>query len=142
MASADSSVGGVEKCQKFLAHFYGLHLRLLFNSYALQHSLNGFKTGLQISKPALWLCTSSAMGMLDQISREFGPLKQLYFVQDSIHCMTAYAAIFLIKVCKKDMEVCSASTYSYIAACILAKESAFRSRRTFNSNHPLGRAYF
>jgi hypothetical protein len=38
--------------------------------------------------------------MLEQISNEFGPFKQLYFVQDSIHMMVAYAAIFLIKVCR------------------------------------------
>jgi hypothetical protein len=36
--------------------------------------------------------------MLEQISEEFGPFKQLYFVQDSIHVMVAYAAIFLVKV--------------------------------------------
>jgi len=36
--------------------------------------------------------------MLEEISDKFGPFKQLYFMQDSIHVMVAYAAIFLIKV--------------------------------------------
>lgn len=36
--------------------------------------------------------------MLELISQEFGPLKLLYFAQDSVHVMTAYAATFLIKV--------------------------------------------
>lgn len=56
------------------------------------------KADSQIAKFPLWLCSSSAIGMLEQVSQEFGPLKQLYFVQDSIHVMIAYAAIFLIKV--------------------------------------------
>lgn len=36
--------------------------------------------------------------MLELLSKEFGPLKLLYFAQDSVHVMTAYAVIFLFKV--------------------------------------------
>ncbi|PQE23767.1 aldo keto reductase protein [Rutstroemia sp. NJR-2017a BBW] len=88
----------VAPTQRFLVHFYGSHLRLLLNSYALQNSLKGIRTRNSISHSALWLCSSSAICMLEHISKEFGPLKQLYFVQDSVHVMTAYAAIFLIKL--------------------------------------------
>ncbi|CAD6457588.1 a2cb6896-4ef5-4347-90c3-210530571b3f [Sclerotinia trifoliorum] len=84
--------------QQFLANFYGLHLRLLLNSYILQQSLHSARKGTAVSKSALWQCSSSAIGMLDNISKVIGPLKQLYFVQDSVHVMTAYAAIFLIKL--------------------------------------------
>jgi len=89
---------GVAPCQRFLVRFYGLHLRLLLNSFSLQESLRHSKEGLPIPKQALWTCYSSAVGMLELISEEFGPLKLLYFAQDSVHVMTAYAAIFLIKV--------------------------------------------
>lgn len=85
-------------CHRFLAKFYGLHLRLLLNSYSLQASLANLGNGVSISMSALWNCLSSAIGMLEKISLEFGPYKQLYFVQDSIHVMVAYATIFLIKV--------------------------------------------
>ncbi|KAH8654446.1 hypothetical protein BGZ60DRAFT_435582 [Tricladium varicosporioides] len=88
----------IKPCHKFMANFYGLHLRLLLNSHLLQSALLDFRNGMALSKSALWLCSSSAIGMLDQVSREFGPLKQLYFVQDSIHAMVAYAALFLIKM--------------------------------------------
>lgn len=84
--------------QQFLVNFYGLHLRLLLNSYILQQSLHSARKGSAVSKSALWQCSSSAIGMLDNISKVIGPLKQLYFVQDSVHVMTAYAAIFLIKL--------------------------------------------
>jgi hypothetical protein len=88
----------ISPSHRFLVNFYGLHLRLLLNSYSLQASLANARGFSAISKPALWLCSTSAIGMLEQISDEFGPFKQLYFVQDSIHVMVAYAAIFLIKV--------------------------------------------
>ncbi|KAB8304041.1 hypothetical protein EYC80_005387 [Monilinia laxa] len=91
----DETVGAP---QRFLVNFYGSHLRLLLNSYSLQHSLKSAKKGSAISKSALWQCSASAIGMLDNISNVIGPLKQLYFVQDSVHVMTAYAAIFLIKL--------------------------------------------
>ncbi|TGO25465.1 hypothetical protein BPAE_0079g00110 [Botrytis paeoniae] len=84
--------------QQFLVNFYGLHLRLLLNSYTLQQSLEAAKKGSAVSKSALWQCSSSAIGMLENISKVIGPIKQLYFVQDSVHVMTAYAAIFLIKL--------------------------------------------
>ncbi|KAF7922330.1 uncharacterized protein EAE97_011072 [Botrytis byssoidea] len=84
--------------QQFLVNFYGLHLRLLLNSYTLQQSLKAAEKGSAVSKTALWQCSSSAVGMLENISKVIGPLKQLYFVQDSVHVMTAYAAIFLIKL--------------------------------------------
>lgn len=75
-----------------------MHVRLLLNSCSLQDLPNQCKDGISPSKQALWLCFTSAVGMLELISQEFGPLKLLYFAQDSVHVMTAYAATFLIKV--------------------------------------------
>ncbi|KAH6692135.1 fungal-specific transcription factor-like protein [Leptodontidium sp. MPI-SDFR-AT-0119] len=88
----------VSPCQHFLVRFYGLHVRLLLNSCSLQDLPNQCKDGISPSKQALWLCFTSAIGMLELISQEFGPLKLLYFAQDSVHVMTAYAATFLIKL--------------------------------------------
>ncbi|KAL3419510.1 fungal specific transcription factor domain-containing protein [Phlyctema vagabunda] len=88
----------VDRCQAFLIRFYGTHLRLLLNSYSLQNSLQASKNGTPISKQAVWTCYSAAIDMLKQISDRFGPLKLLYFAQDSVHVMTAYSAVFLIKL--------------------------------------------
>lgn len=93
-----SLIDDVSPCQHFLVRFYGLHVRLLLNSCSLQDLPNQCKDGISPSKQALWLCFTSAVGMLELISQEFGPLKLLYFAQDSVHVMTAYAATFLIKV--------------------------------------------
>jgi len=89
---------GASPCQHFLVKFYGSHVRLLLNSCSLQDLPSQCKDGISPSKQALWLCFTSAVGMLELISHEFGPLKLLYFAQDSVHVMTAYAATFLIKV--------------------------------------------
>ncbi|KAH7310292.1 fungal-specific transcription factor-like protein [Rhexocercosporidium sp. MPI-PUGE-AT-0058] len=88
----------VSPCQHFLVRFYGLHVRLLLNSCSLQDLPKQCKDGISPSKQALWLCFTSAVGMLELISQEFGPFKLLYFAQDSVHVMTAYAATFLIKL--------------------------------------------
>lgn len=96
---ADLYVEGVDRCQGFLICFYGSHLRLLLNSFSLQEYLNVSRAGIPKSKQAVWICYNSAIDMLKQISDKFGPLKLLYFAQDSVHMMTAYAAVFLIKVC-------------------------------------------
>lgn len=51
-----------------------------------------------MDKQSLLISYSSAIEMLQLLVQPaFSP--HLYFVQDSIHIMIAYAAIFLVKVC-------------------------------------------
>ena len=52
----------------------------------------------QVAKEPLWRSYMSAQQMLQAITNVLGPAQLLYFAQDSIHVMTAYAALFLIKV--------------------------------------------
>lgn len=85
----------VEPCHLFLYRFYGLHTRLYINSLQLQIML---VCGASAVKQALWLSYTSAMEMLQTIIDVLGPANLLYYAQDSIHVMTAYAAVFLIKV--------------------------------------------
>lgn len=84
----------VPRCHAFMIRFYGFHLRLQLFSTPLQ------ETGIQnvdriYDLKPFWLSYQSALAMLDLVAESSA---LLYLVQDSIHVMTAYAAIFLIKV--------------------------------------------
>ncbi|KAM5432152.1 hypothetical protein McanCB21832_005163 [Microsporum canis] len=81
-------------CQRFLVRFYGHHLRLLLNSFQLQLSIaNG-----SASKPALWVCYASSLEMVRLIIDRLGTTSYLYYCQDSIHVMVAYAAVAIVKI--------------------------------------------
>ncbi|KAL5338026.1 hypothetical protein BJX70DRAFT_399119 [Aspergillus crustosus] len=80
-------------CHAFLINFYTSHSRLQLSSFSLQ-AVHNHNFGINNMK-AFWLSYVSAVKML-QLVAESSPL--LYLAQDSIHVMTAYAAIFLIKL--------------------------------------------
>lgn len=89
----------VPRCHAFMIRFYGSHLRLQLFSTPLQ------ETGIQnvdhiYDLKPFWLSYQSALAMLDLVAESSA---LLYLVQDSIHVMTAYAAIFLIKVCSPSL---------------------------------------
>ncbi|EFQ99470.1 priB protein [Nannizzia gypsea CBS 118893] len=80
--------------QRFLVRFYGHHLRLLLHSFQLQLSIaNG-----SASKPALWVCYASSLEMVRLIIDRLGTTSYLYYCQDSIHVMVAYAAVAIVKI--------------------------------------------
>ncbi|KAI2318456.1 hypothetical protein LOZ00_003308 [Ophidiomyces ophidiicola] len=79
---------------QFLIRFYGHHLRLLIHSFRLQLStLNG-----NVSNQALWICYSNALEMFRLVVQRLGATNHLYYCQDSVHVMVAYAAVVTIKV--------------------------------------------
>ncbi|EEP81413.1 predicted protein [Uncinocarpus reesii 1704] len=81
-------------CHRFLVRFYGHHLRLLIHSFRLQLSiLSG-----NVSKQSLWICYSSALEMLRLVVNRLGTTSHLYYCQDSVHVMVAYAAVVIIKI--------------------------------------------
>ena len=53
-----------------------------------------------VDTEAIWNSYSSALDMLKLVS-ETSASQLLYFAQDSVHVMIAYAAVFLIKVFNK-----------------------------------------
>jgi hypothetical protein len=84
-----------ESCHGFLIQFYSTHLRLQLYSLPLQEVLGSAQHDVTYSMEALWASYSSAIKMLKLVAQYS---RFLYFVQDSVHVMTAYAAVFLIKV--------------------------------------------
>ncbi|RDW72666.1 Zn(II)2Cys6 transcription factor [Aspergillus mulundensis] len=96
-SSALSSHGGLNRkhaCHKFLVTFYGSHLRLQLFSVPLQETRIRNADGTFDLKP-FWLSYQSALDMMQLVTESSG---LLYLAQDSVHVMTAYAAIFLIKL--------------------------------------------
>jgi hypothetical protein len=54
--------------------------------------------GGTISKQALWMCYKSSLEMLRLVVDQIAPTSHLFYMQDSIHVMVAYAAVVMIKV--------------------------------------------
>ncbi|EXJ78909.1 hypothetical protein A1O3_08409 [Capronia epimyces CBS 606.96] len=87
----------VEPCHRFLVRFYGTHLRLVSSSVPLFICLDAGDTEGTTARQAIWACFTTATEMLALVAdSEISHL--LYFAQDSIHVMTAYAAVLLIKL--------------------------------------------
>ncbi|EME81276.1 uncharacterized protein MYCFIDRAFT_140249 [Pseudocercospora fijiensis CIRAD86] len=84
-----------EPRHQFLVQYYADHTLLMLYSGPLQASLSS-KTGPLDLEP-FWVSYNAAIGILRLVSsREVAGF--VYFVQDSMHVMLAYAAVFLIKV--------------------------------------------
>jgi hypothetical protein len=108
------AIVGCQPCNIFMIQFYGLHLRLLLSSFSLQPSSTSPEGLLRVE--GIWSGHTAAMEMLRLVSKpEVSPL--LYFAQDSVHVMTAYAAVFLVKVSTNSFYVLR---YSYVFGMIFA----------------------
>lgn len=84
-----------QSCHEFLIRFYGAHLRLQLHTLPLHGILVSDKSYINHHIDTVWVAYSSALNMLQLISR-FS--EHVCFAQDSIHVMTAYSAAFLVKV--------------------------------------------
>ncbi|RBR19409.1 hypothetical protein FVER53590_29384 [Fusarium verticillioides] len=84
-----------QSCHEFLIRFYGTHLRLQLHTLPLHGILVSDKLNINHHIDTVWVAYSSALNMLQLISR-FS--EHVCFAQDSIHVMTAYSAAFLVKI--------------------------------------------
>lgn len=82
-------------CHNFMIRFYGAHQSLQLFAIPLQTILNTSTFDETCDLRPFWISYSSAMKMLRLIP-EFSSF--VNFCQDSIHVMTAYSAVLLIKV--------------------------------------------
>ncbi|PYH92571.1 hypothetical protein BO71DRAFT_357044 [Aspergillus ellipticus CBS 707.79] len=85
---------GPGNCHVFLVQFYGAHLQLQLFSLPLQDTNIPDMDGVGDIMP-FWVSYQNSMAMLELVTKYF---HFLYLAQDSVHVMTAYAAIFLIKI--------------------------------------------
>lgn len=89
--------GNGEDCHAFLIPFYGSYARLLLFTSPLRASLRLKDIVTSVDTEAIWNSCVSALNMLKLVS-ELSTSQLLYFAQDSVHVMIAYATVFLIKV--------------------------------------------
>lgn len=86
-----------EDCHAFLVPFYGSYARLLLFTAPLRASIRLKDIVTSVDTEAIWNSCSSALDMLKLVS-EPSASQLVYFAQDSVHVMIAYATVFLIKV--------------------------------------------
>ncbi|KAG9191314.1 hypothetical protein G6011_09402 [Alternaria panax] len=86
-----------EDCHAFLIPFYGSYARLLLYTSSLRESIKLRDIVTTVDTEAIWNSYSSALDMLQLVS-EPSASQLVYYAQDSIHVMVAYAAVFLIKL--------------------------------------------
>ncbi|KAI0272138.1 fungal-specific transcription factor domain-containing protein [Russula aff. rugulosa BPL654] len=77
--------------------FFRLHVRLFLNSFGIQAAMYP-SSRTTPSVQALSACYTSAKENLHIVSNDFASMSMLRYGQDSITVMTAYAAVFLLKV--------------------------------------------
>ncbi|KAL1797961.1 hypothetical protein ACET3X_004567 [Alternaria dauci] len=84
-------------CHTFLIPFYGSYARLLLFTSSLRASIRLKDIETSVDTEAIWNSYSSALDMLKLVS-DPSSSQLVYFAQDSVHVMIAYATVFLIKI--------------------------------------------
>ncbi|KAJ7063042.1 fungal-specific transcription factor domain-containing protein [Mycena amicta] len=88
--------GGETFHLSFLSYFR-LHVRLFLNSFGIQESMAPSSRATP-SLQALSACCTSALDSLQIVSKDFPSMSMLRYGQDSITVMSAYSAVFLLKL--------------------------------------------
>ncbi|KIK63832.1 hypothetical protein GYMLUDRAFT_162284 [Collybiopsis luxurians FD-317 M1] len=73
---------------------FRLYIRLFTNSFGIQHSPNRAVLSVQ----ALSTCYSSAVDSLKIVSKDFASMSVLRYGQETVMMMSAYAAVFLLRL--------------------------------------------
>ncbi|KDN51824.1 hypothetical protein RSAG8_00373, partial [Rhizoctonia solani AG-8 WAC10335] len=84
--------------------FFRLHVRLFLNSFGLQSAMAS-STRASASLHALSACYTSAVQSMQIVTSDFAPVGMLRYGQDSITVMTAYSAVFLLKLLRRPQNV-------------------------------------
>ncbi|THH20938.1 hypothetical protein EW146_g495 [Bondarzewia mesenterica] len=77
--------------------FFRLYVRLFLNSFGVQASMSP-QSRVPPSVQALSACYTSALDHLQIVTKDFAAMSMLRYGQESITVMTAYCAVFLLKL--------------------------------------------
>ncbi|KAJ7285568.1 fungal-specific transcription factor domain-containing protein [Mycena rebaudengoi] len=94
---AEMQRAGGESFHFSVLSFFRLHVRLFLNSFGIQASMSP-SSRASPSLQALSACCTSALDGLRIVSKDFPAMSMLRYSQDSITVMSAYAAVFLLKL--------------------------------------------
>ncbi|KAG8927679.1 hypothetical protein FRC02_007932 [Tulasnella sp. 418] len=100
--------GGNDFHHSLLA-FFRLHVRLFLNNMGLESSMTPHGGGVP-NLHALSVCYMSATETLEIVTAKLKTLKTLRYVQDSISVMTAYAALFLLRLVRRTTSLKASSS--------------------------------
>ncbi|KAG6861744.1 hypothetical protein C0995_012749 [Termitomyces sp. Mi166 len=129
-----------DKFHSSFLSFFRLYVRVFLNSFAVSPS-NRQSPSLQ----AVTLCCTSALDALQIVSRDFARMSMLRYGQDSIMVMSAYCAVFLLKLlrssaiysqlnestAKEIYDLISATAEAYHNASMIAPESSAATHARF-----------
>ncbi|RDB24029.1 Protein priB [Hypsizygus marmoreus] len=88
---------GGEKFHTSFLSFFRLYVRLFMNSFGIQAAMSP-SSRQSPSMQALTACSTSALESLQIVSKDFASMSMLRYGQDSIMVMSAYSAVFLLKL--------------------------------------------
>ncbi|KAJ6496490.1 fungal-specific transcription factor domain-containing protein [Mycena vitilis] len=94
---AEMQRAGGESFHFSFLSLFRLHVRLFLNSFGIQASLSP-SSRASPSLQALSACCTSALDGLRIVSKDFPSMSMLRYGQDSITVMSAYSAVFLLKL--------------------------------------------
>ncbi|KAF7295231.1 Zn(2)-C6 fungal-type domain-containing protein [Mycena indigotica] len=94
---AEMQRAGGESFHFSVLSYFGLHVRLFLNSFGIQESMSP-SSRASPSLQALSACCTSAMDSLKIVSKDFPSMSMLRYSQDSVTVMSAYSAVFLLKL--------------------------------------------
>ncbi|KAF8652690.1 hypothetical protein AX16_004195 [Volvariella volvacea WC 439] len=95
---------GGDKFHTSFLNFFRLYVRLFLNSFGVQASMSP-TSHTAPSVQALSACSSSALDSLRIICKDFATMSMLRYGQDSITVMSAYSAVFLLKLLRSSNTV-------------------------------------
>ncbi|KAF8623945.1 hypothetical protein AX15_006110 [Amanita polypyramis BW_CC] len=93
----EMDLAGGEKFHTSFLSFFKLYVRLFLNSFGIQAAMSP-GSRQSPSRQTLLTCCSSALDSLRIISEDFASVSVLRYTQDSIMVMSAYSAVFLLRL--------------------------------------------